>query len=342
MKKILLIISTILLSVFAFVGCDPKVEDTPTGISFVQESFYVDDGVATKLEYKVYPSTAKGYSIDYIVTPGDAKYTTYYNFSKETGIFEAKNGIPDGYEADDYLATITIKMGPYQDTCYVYLRLYPNSVKFESSQYTIKNGGSLSLPILKEVESGVFNNCQSNEYRYKITSSNPNIIAVEEEQSLLVKSTGINGLSEVTVESVDMDGNNVNGLSAKTTIKVEDCVDEESTYVYISNAKSNYMIEQGKECVYIDVQAGEEFNIVAKFFDVNGFLLEGTQCSVYVSYQKIAEVDGTTIRITEKPTQKTIIGVTLIANNTNADGEVVVIEFDLVLDVTPVETPPVS
>lgn len=327
MKKILLIISTILLSVFAFVGCDPKIENRPTGISFIQKNFYVDIDVPTKLDYKVYPSTATGYSIDY-ERSGNDEYLSYFNFAPSTGVFEA-TGIPDGYTGERPLATITIKMGSYTDSCNVYLKLYPQSVKFENAEYVLNGGGSLSLPLMKEVSAGNFTVCNTNEYKYEVISSNTNIVSVEDSQALLIKSTGVKGTSEITVNVIDGLGNIINNLTAKTTIKVETAVD--NIFAYISNTKASYMLENGADYTYEEVQENAYFDVVARFFDSEGYLLENTQFNVYVSNSTMASVSGARITINQTPTQTTVIEVTLVANNTDDVGGVVTIRFNIVL-----------
>ena len=65
MKKLFSVIFGIFVIGFMLCGCSVSGSSSIVAIKFSKPVFYVDLNCATKLDYKVYPSTSKNYRVGY-------------------------------------------------------------------------------------------------------------------------------------------------------------------------------------------------------------------------------------------------------------------------------------
>ncbi len=278
MKKFFSVIGLCLCSLFVFASCGVEGSNAVSGIKFVNKVFYVDKGVRTFLDYKIYPSTAQSYNVTYNVSDGIDDADTYV-FSN--GYFT----IRDNINSQAYSPIrITISLNDFSDTCEVRLREYPTSVGFFNKDGTTKasdivyGGATYVLGLSGEFLSGR-RNVNNNEFTYKITSSDPSIIEVKDEQGLTVQSTGRRGSSEVKVEVCNSEGTTQTGLSATIRLNVVSSVND----VFATFGNS---VIRDKNKLNLSLSGGEEFKIRARYFDSSNIEIDLADYEVFLSNDK--------------------------------------------------------
>lgn len=273
MKKLLVIISVFICSLFIFAGCGIQGGANATGVEFVRDVFYVDYSVSTFLDYKVYPSTAENVYATYFIED-DIDINSFFNL---------RNGAVIVTDKRFTSIVVRIRVNDFEDTCEVRLREYPTSVYFSAEQDMVDGGLVYSLDLYGMFSSGE-RHLENDEYNYVVTSSNPSVIEVVSQERLLVKSTGRRGSSRITVQVCNSAGQEMQGLSASITLNVNQAIEES----YATFGDKFVMVDGGERSLSLSV--GDENKIDALFFDKQGFLLEQVGFNCYLSNDEVFEL----------------------------------------------------
>ncbi len=273
MKKFFSIFAICLVSILTFSGCGVEGSSVATGIDFVQDIFYVDLNVETTLQYKVYPSTASDVYVSFS-TENDESLNTMFVFSN--GKIKVTNS---------RFTSIVVKarLNSFEASCIVKLKEYPNSISFSKESDEVNAGSVYLLPL-----SGMFSQnrpLESNEFNYKITSSNPSVIKVHNQNSLYVMSTGRRGNSRITVEICDSEGKRVRDLVASIDLTVNNSI--EQSFVALGN---KYVLTNGSDFQIEASGIGQELELFAYYFDANDFLLDA-EYNAFLSSDNVATIE---------------------------------------------------
>ena len=272
-KKLFLVLSFCLFAVTILTGCGVEGSSSPNGIKFTQSTFYVDLGVNTHIDYKVYPSTAKNYEVSYSFDD-DYIESRYYTF--KNGWIKVTDKNFTGLDAK-------VTLGEFQDTARIKLREYPTAVSFENASEEIYSGAYKILQL-----SGVFKdgerNCDNGEFNYQITSSNSSVIEVVDSGSLVVKSTGRRGSSSLTVKILNSLGEDQN-LSASITLTVQENISQA-----FATIGDDLVVRDGQNYTFITHVPGQELEVKTRYFDADNFLVEGVNFNVITSGDDVVKV----------------------------------------------------
>lgn len=282
MKKLLSVICVCLVSALVFVGCGIEGATNPTAVRFVREVFYVDKDIETQLDYKVYPSTASNYNVTYTFG-ADVNQGEYYSL---------KDGKIRVTSSNFESVKISVQLNDLRDTCEVRLREYPSKVGFFNepegdSEPTVKEedliyGGLIYALDLKGTFSDGLRGVKNGEFVYKITSSNPSVVSVLDEEKLLVQSTGRRGDATIKVTICNGAGEEV-GLSASIRLKVVEPINT------VFATLGNLVLRDGQTLRYSLVK-GQEAKLEVRYFDDYGFYLKNVRCNCYLSNDKAFEI----------------------------------------------------
>lgn len=317
MKKLALILITCLISLFTFTACNVVGSEEVTGVAFMHEIYYVDLGVKTKLDYEVFPKSAKGYIVDFtsknIHVGAESEY---YRYEKDGSILIK----------DERFSEITfepiISINNFTDDCEIRLREYPESVKFDKSVINIWGGTAITLEL-----DGLFKDgeraCKNGEFNYKVISTNPSVVEIVDANSLLVKSTGRRGSSDIEVSILNSKGIDT-GLKASVHINIDDYI--EDAFV---NLGSNRL--QNGNTIVLYAEVGSEFDLGVKYFDQTGFLLENSQYYALLSNSEVAIVDETENATKIEIIKSGKVYLTIQSKNVDKQGNPVIIK--VLLDV---------
>ncbi len=325
MKKFLSIFIMFVCCAFVFAGCGVVGSGDAAGIQFLQDVFYVDKNVETHLDYKVYPLTAKNYNIRYSLPANYGSDTTYRFVNGNVTV------------TDDAFRPIDIDINlndAYTDTCTVRLRQYPKSIGIykknsENEDTKITNDSVYGGLVYALNVKGIFGSnstprfFEENEFNYQIESTNQNIIAIESERNLLVRSTGKRGSSLVTVRVCDGQGNAVSGLSTSINLTVVDPID--NTFATFDN---RFVLRHG-ETYELTLEKGYEAVINVRSFNEEGFIINNAEYDCYLSNDSVFEsrIDDLGIFLVVKGSGE--VKVTLQSRSSDASGKPVKIEFVL-------------
>ncbi|MBQ7452731.1 MAG: hypothetical protein IJS68_00495 [Clostridia bacterium] len=269
MKKLISCLCIMFVCVFAMVGCGVAGSDTLVSIEFSKPVFYVDENCPTKLEYKVYPSTAKNY---------DVVYTT----SSQT-IGELTGGI---ITVDEIFSSvkINIQSGNKTDSCYVLRKIYPSvetgslnkplsiaHPSLDNGEMVLTKDAETSLGIYAtfsqewqyDAVNETYNLASISEttklldysiYKIRVTSSDPSVVYVPDASRPGICGVG-RGSAEVTVELVNDNGVAQN-ISASITVEVVNPVDEIRFYdvsegAFISPTTNRITNKTGTKTYYV-------------------------------------------------------------------------------------------
>ncbi len=211
-------------------ACFGKGSSDITGIRFVQDVYELDVGTPTKLEYKLYPSTASVSSLNWDVISNDENINIAGKYNIVNGVFTILNNSVD---AQSSFPECTIKVSyldQFSDTCIVRVKQYPTELSLSCNEYLNSGGvGNLSL---SGYINGKWQDINSASYSLLVESDNPSVIDVENSEELIVYSTGKIGKATITVTILDSSHNKIitssypDGVSTSTTISVVDYVDK--------------------------------------------------------------------------------------------------------------------
>ena len=317
MKKFILILITCLVSLFSFTACNVVGGEEVTGVAFVHEIYYVDLGVTTKLDYEVFPKSAKNYIVDFTSkTTHIGAESEYYRYEKDGSIL-----IKDERFREINFEPVII-INNFKDECEIRLREYPKTIEFDKSIINLWGGTAISLELDGEFEEGT-RACRNGEFNLKVTSSNPSVVEIIDANSLLVKSTGRRGSSDIEVSILDSQGIDT-GLKASVHIDVNDYIKE--SFVTLG---SNRL--QNGNTVVINASVGDKLDINVNYFDQTGFLLENSNYYALLSNLEVVGVDSE-----ENATKLEIIKagkvyLTIQSQNVDENGNPVIIK--VLLDV---------
>ena len=289
MKRIvsILLICLSLLSVFTLSACGVEGSSAATGVKFTKETFYVDLGIKTHLDYKVYPSSAKNYAISFNDI-GDYSESSYYTFDNGWILVNNRRFTE---------LKVSISLNNYTHNTTVKLRKYPSSISFESGKDIIFSGAYKTLQlegIFDDGNGSVQRFCENGEFNYKVTTSDPSVISVEDSEALLVKSTGKHGESEITVNVLNGAGEKVSGLEAKIILVVKESIADAVVSV------GNYIVKDGVSYTYVG-NGEHEFDVAVRYFSQNEFLLEDSNFYIISDNEDAVEViDGEGVNPTKK------------------------------------------
>ena len=242
MKKLFSVIFSIFVIGFMLCGCGISGGSAIVAIKFSKPVFYVDVNCATKLDYKVYPSTSRNYRVG---------YTT----SQEGG-FSLSNGVITITNAMNFEPVlVSVQSGSLTDSCYVVRKIYPSKTVLvhsktpeitnyaQSSVYTTLNsvtlvsGNSTTFSMIGDftsyfnAETGRVENyslSDSNKYHevsgeifsFEMESSDPTVCSVSQDNKNLIVTAGDKiGSAIITVYLVDSNGNRVEYARNSNTYK---------------------------------------------------------------------------------------------------------------------------
>ena len=291
-----------MLCLLAFSGCGIEGSSNVQAIKFLQDVYYVDLNESRFLDYKVYPST----SSDYV-----ASFALGNDYITESKYFEFNNGTVKVISDKFTSIVVNVRINELSDSCEVRLREYPSNISFENSSYQIAQGSVQTLQVKGLFEEGE-KLCDSEQFNYKVTSSNPSVIEVIDQSRLLVSSTGRSGVAEISVEILNGQGESKN-LKTKTNFVVQKNID--SSFATFGNnvIKDNDILE-------ISCDENEKFIINARYFDTEMNLLKNSGFNIFLSNQNVAFVS-------EENSQKYIVlsgegqvKITLISTGIKQDG----------------------
>lgn len=308
--KYLVVALICMMSVFVFVGCGTEGSSEVQGVFFVKDVYYVDYGVETFLEYKVYPSTSSNYAVNLTLGSNYIAESKYFDFYK--GYVKVK---------DKAFTPIKVNVGinEFQDSCEVRLREYPRRISFAETTKKLPSGRLLTLEVDGVFESGN-RKCNPDEFNYRITSSDPSVVYVVDSANLIVASTGKSGESDIRVEILNSLGES-QGLVATTKIVCRNNVAD--TFVVFGET----VIKNNAE-LNISADEGVSFDVQVYYFDKNDFLISDADFDILLSTNDVFEVvegEGNKKSLVVKPKKNAEVDtyevkVTLYSNEDNADG----------------------
>lgn len=185
-----------------FVACSGTGGTELRGVRFTQSVYEADRTVPVKLEYKVYPSTAQNYNLDFeFYSESSSAWDTQFTFDKNTRLFTIKENADNDFELK-----VTVTSGSYSDECKVKLKQYPTEIKFAEDTVYINKNGTLNLQLLgKSAGSSEFTTVLSENYNIELTSSNNSIVSTD--NTMMVASNGKSGSVTITAKIKDLSGN---------------------------------------------------------------------------------------------------------------------------------------
>ncbi len=334
MKKITKILAIILCCVACMpllVACNGKVGTELQSVLFTQDVFEADEGQEIKLSYKTYPSTATNYNIRFQVDIDKCKLDT------KTATFMFRTGSPD-------VANVTIVYGGGENdftTCKVIKKKYPTEISFEKdSTYITKNSSKL-LKLKATMLDGTEKIIDQNSYNIELTSSAPNIVAVNNE-NMMATSTGVSGSATITAKIVRLSGgyasnsNYPNGYEAKITINVIDNIS--TANVWLSD-RSEYFVasrnrEQTEQNTFITEQ--NYLGLSFKFFSDSNLWVDSSLVATNVisSDSSIVEVQNNNGKYSLKFNGSGTACITIVTDASDKDGNPVQFLF-YIINITP-------
>lgn len=263
MKKVLAIISVIVLSAVLFAGCGVSGNTTVVSVGFTNTVFYVDAGCATPITYEAYPSTAKDYRANLI--------------PDHEGGYELKDGVITITDAMSFTPlTLTLKVGDMEDVCYVARKVYPTRTfiyhndmgKIGTGENEINPADDIAYNTVREIvllagqstklslygeflsyfdvanrkmetygdSLDRFQEISPEMFIFKMESSNPNLVRVSDDgKNLTISANDKTGSATITIYLVNTNGEIVDsvasGNGAKVNVRVIDsCENSFVTY----------------------------------------------------------------------------------------------------------------
>ncbi|MBQ7467128.1 MAG: hypothetical protein IJS74_03555 [Clostridia bacterium] len=328
MKKLFVLFACVLsfLMLPVFTACGIEGSSVAKKIMFTQSVYYVDLGVKTHIDYKVYPSSAKNYSINYDLGGNDYTQQGYYNF---------ENGWITVSDERFTELNVTIGINEDKDTAVVKLREYPNknSIYFEATTDTISEDAYKSLKLKASFgkDENLERFLENGEYNYQLTSENTSVIQVVDSQRLLVKSTGRLGESKITVKILNSAGEEMSDLSAEVTLKVQPKI--ASAYVTLEDKA---IANDGQYLFILSESESVQKEIQVKYFSEKGFLLDNIDYSVVSSdtavVQVITDDSGVKLELKNQGNRGGEALITIQANGINENGLPYKITFKAVIE----------
>ena len=242
MKKLFSIIFSLFVIGFMLSGCGISGGSAIAAIKFSKPVFYVDVNCATKLDYKVYPSTSRNYRVG---------YTT----SQEGG-FSLNNGVITITNAMNFEPVlVSIQSGSLTDSCYVVKKIYPSKTVLihsktpeitnyaQSSVYTTLNtvtlvsGNSTTFTMIGDFtsyfnaetgrvenyslsDSAKYHEVSGEIFNFEMESSDPTVCSVSQDNKNLIVTAGNKvGSAIITVYLIDSNGNRVEYANNSNTYK---------------------------------------------------------------------------------------------------------------------------
>lgn len=277
MKRFILILLICIVSLFPLTACSVEGAEEVTGVSYVRDVVYVDLGVKTKIDYKVFPSTAKGYRINHDYVP-NYKETDYYKINN--GVIIVKDKAFTG-------VSISIEVNGHKDECFVKLREYPSSVSFDSEFVSLYGGTAMSLELNGIFKDGL-RKCENSEFNYSLTSSNPSVIQVVDSDRLAIKSTGRRGESQITVSILNSEGKQVQGADGNNLTATINVVVSEYIKTVVPSVGNNIAVND--QTMQVKAQAGDFLTTDFKCFDQSNFLIDNAEYFVLLSNQNVVKI----------------------------------------------------
>lgn len=235
MKKLFSIFGIMFAFCFIFTGCGVSGSNAISAIKFDKPIVYVDQECNIKLGYNVYPSTANNFTVNY-------SHDNENNYQLIDGVFRAENLFES--------VLITINASNKSDNCLVVRKLYPSGCYLthssiggqsigtvEANKLKVNNGATPEITMTTNASTslqmfGMFDrefniaertfkkfgtpqikSLNGEVYNFKMTSSDPTVVAVAQEDILQIRSTGKSGSATIMVELVKDNGASTNILA---------------------------------------------------------------------------------------------------------------------------------
>ena len=226
MKKFFGVLCLCFCCVLMLSGCGVAGGSSIVAIRFERQIYYVDENCDTKIDYKVYPSTADNFATTFQSSSED-----YFTLNGE-GIINVENFFSS--------VKLTVQAGNKTDECYVVKKIYPSSVYLthpcldnnapsSTDSLVLTKGASTVVTMFGEFgarfnqETGkteVISNADErlqivdeNIFKFEIISSDPSIVNVPDPSKLQISSGSRAGDCVVTVFLVDDNGQRKQGAS---------------------------------------------------------------------------------------------------------------------------------
>lgn len=277
MKKIISITLGLLCSLFIFAGCGYSGSQTVVGIAFTSPTYYVDLNVPFKLGYKILPSSASAAEPQFEVSAG-FDYVSYINFDRTNGVITV---IDRRFEQ----INVKIEYGSYSDTCTVVLKQYPSSISFNEQEVYLSAGAMTELSCFGKF--GTENIRLDHSYYHAIiTSSDPTVVTIENQNKLLVKSTGKRGKSTITVTICNSDGEIIEGLTTSVDVVITNNVSDAAVVI------DGHHIRDFSQTLSINKKVNDTFTINPIFVDAEGFVVDHLENTIISSNSSVLEVEN--------------------------------------------------
>lgn len=224
MKKFFWVLCLCFCCVFMLSGCGVSGGSSIIAIRFERQIYYVDENCDTKIDYKVYPSTADNFATTFQSSSED-----YFTLNGD-GIINVENFFSS--------VKLTVQAGNKTDECYVVKKIYPSSVYLthpclenkkpnSTDSLVLTKGASTAVTMFGEFgarfnqESGkteVISNADErlqivdeNIFKFEVVSSDPSIVNVPDPSKLQIASGSRTGDCVVSVFLVDDNGQRKQG-----------------------------------------------------------------------------------------------------------------------------------
>ena len=225
--------------------------DAETGYAL----FEVDQGVETNLDYKIFPSTAKGYKVRFdALEKGTAENSARFTF---------KDGkiVVNSVYFEDVKYRVRIDGYGYSDTCIIRLKEYPVEITPDAAEVNINSYETYAINVnarfisTSAVETN--KNITENDFNFLVETSDETIVSVPNPHRLKFCAVR-NGVSSAKVTVTVLDGNNnPTDLSFEITVNIVPNIGQ--GFVFVSG--SNDLLTNK---TVVDEETGETTKTVAE------------------------------------------------------------------------------
>lgn len=294
MKKFFSLIIAFVCCMFVFAGCTHVAGTEVTGITFTSDHYYLDLGVPTKLDYRFLPNTSQHLSPVFDPQGSEFDVLSKITLDKSTGYLTINDSTFDKTE-------VILKYGYFTDSCIVELKKYPSSIRVKDDVVYISSNGILQIPYFGNF-AGEEKLMDLSFYRTRVTSSDSTVITVENQDNVIVKSTGKRGRATIKIEVIASDGSKISGLETSVDVVVNNNISDCSMFV-------SYLDAEGKTVsnIYRNLNNDEtelsfnddtlEYTIEPFMLDNEGFIIENVNCSFLSLNENVVKIidngDGT-------------------------------------------------
>lgn len=375
MKKIFGIFGVIIALCFCFAGCGVSGSNAISAIKFDKAVIYVDENVDTELTYKVYPSTANNFSVTYNHANQSFFQLRNGNFCADREFGSVYITINAGNKTDGCLVVKKI----YPNDCY----LTHSSIGGQSVgqiegvgndarvAFDLQDGSIIPTMTMTTNSStslqayGLFTqmfdfqdldhkDCEAEIkmldgeiYNFRMTSTDPSVVAISNDDILQVRATGKTGYSNISVALVDNNGNikatsraiRINVVNPVKTMdiycdgsKLTCQVESQGLYQYSTNYAYNVAVNNNFTTDFVVLLSDKNGNVIDDFPILNNISISTLGNDLFtisksiVSFGSIKGLkitlnfsNNTTTPITTTSNDKLVISVNYLLGETASE-----------------------